>query len=198
MVINYDLYNIKKEQCAENQICRSFMKSLGNFIAVMVSITITLFLLNQAYAIEKAPLQLATDFALPDLSGRMVSLKDFKGKIVIVDFWATWCVPCRNTMRELSAIDKKYKNKDVVVLGISIDDPASFDNDYIKRFLKNHEVVYQILRADKNVIKDYLGVLNVKVPVMFIIDRKGRIAWKIVGFEPGVAEKHTKELLSNY
>jgi thiol-disulfide isomerase/thioredoxin len=61
------------------------------------------------------------DFSLPDTSGKMVSMKDFKGKVIFIDVWATWCGPCRGQIPSLKEIEEEYKDKDIVFMGISLD-----------------------------------------------------------------------------
>ncbi|MFC1867165.1 peroxiredoxin family protein [Thermodesulfobacteriota bacterium] len=141
--------------------------------------------------------QMAPYFTLPDLSGNMVSLKDFRGKIVFVDFWATWCLPCRKSLPELAKLDKKYRDKGLVILGLSMDNPDSFDNKYVSEFIKDFKVEYQILRADKKVVENYLGTEGVSIPALIIVDSKGKIVEKQVGFDPGIAEKALRKLLEN-
>jgi peroxiredoxin len=152
-----------------------------------------LFLLGSvgADAQEKAP-----DFTLKDLSGNMVSLKDYRGKIVLVDFWATWCVPCRKSIPELVELRKKNKSKEWVIFGLSIDDPESWDDKYVADFAKKRlKINYTVLRADKKVIKDYLGTKPVGIPILFVIDKEGVIVDKLLGHVPGAAERSLKKLL---
>jgi peroxiredoxin len=140
--------------------------------------------------------QKAPDFTLKDLSGNMVSLKDYRGKIVLVDFWATWCVPCRKSIPELVELRKKYKGKEWVILGLSIDDPNSWDDKYVADFAKKRlKINYRILRADKKVIEVYLGTKPVGIPILFVIDKEGVIVDKVIGHEPGAAERSLKKLL---
>ncbi len=144
-----------------------------------------------ADAQEKAP-----DFTLKDLSGNTVSLKDYRGQIVLLDFWATWCVPCRKSIPELVELRKKYKSKEWVILGLSIDDPKYWDNKYVADFSKKRlKINYKVLRADKKVIKDYLGAKPAGIPILFVIDREGMIVDKVLGFAPGEAERLLKKLL---
>jgi len=143
-------------------------------------------------AVHGGPLsasEMAPDFSLPDLSGEMVSLKDFRGNLVLVDFWATWCVPCRKSLPELAALEKKYRNQGVTVLGLSVDNPDSFDNQYIKDFLEKYKVAYRILRADQSVIHAYLGKDYPKVPTLFIIDGQGRILKVLEGYTGNLASE---------
>jgi hypothetical protein len=92
---------------------------------------------------------------------------------------------------------KKYKSKEWVIFGLSIDDPEKgWDDKYVADFAKNRlKINYTVLRADKKVIKDYLGVEPEGIPQLFFIDREGMIVDKVIGFEPGAAERSLKKLL---
>jgi cytochrome c biogenesis protein CcmG/thiol:disulfide interchange protein DsbE len=167
-------------------------------LAVGTVVIIVLFLVLCATNIKTIYAQQgASDFTLSDLSGNMVSLKDFRGEIVFVDFWATWCLPCRKSLPELSSLDKKYRDKGLVILGLSIDDPDSYDNQYVSNFISKYNIEYRILRADQKVIGQYLGTEDVNVPTLFIVDKEGKILEKHVGFESGVLEKILQKLLKN-
>jgi peroxiredoxin len=167
--------------------------------AIHRAIVFCIFLLLIFFPIGGAAAQQKTapDFTLPDLSGNMVSLKDFRGKIVFVDFWATTCVPCRKSLPELAELDKKYRDKGLVILGLSVDDPDSFDNKYVSEFKDKYKVEYPILRADAKMMKDYLGVKEAFLPTLVIIDREGKIVDIHVGFDPGGPEKALKGLLES-
>ena len=112
------------------------------FIVLLVTIMSPISVAT-VWAGDKAP-----EFTLTDLSGKAISLSDFRGKYVIVDFWATWCVPCRKSLPTLAQADRKFRERGVVILGLSIDNPESFDNAYLSKFLKPFKVEYPILRAD--------------------------------------------------
>ena len=77
---------------------------------------------------ETEGLQMAPDFALEDLSGNKVTLKQYQGHIVVLDFWATWCPPCRASIPELVRVQKKFRDKGVVFLALSEDDPQMYTN----------------------------------------------------------------------
>jgi len=153
------------------------------------------FLLSIACIKDTNAQQMAPDFSLPDLTGETVSLKEFRGKIVLVDFWATWCLPCRKTLPELAKLDKKYREKGLVILGLSIDDPSSYDNKYVADFKDRYKIEYRILRADKKTYQSYLGTDDPRVPTLFIVDKKGKIVGKHEGFELGTLEKELLKLL---
>lgn len=77
--------------------------------------------------------QLAPDFTLTDLEGNQVSLSDFRGKIVFINFWATWCVPCRVEMPEIEAVYQQYKDRDVVVIGVDLFEPEDEVRQYVQQ-----------------------------------------------------------------
>jgi thiol-disulfide isomerase/thioredoxin len=121
----------------------------------------------------------APDFTLTSLAGDKISLSDFKGKIVIVDFWATWCPPCRRGIPDLISIQNKYKNK-VAVIGISLDRENTKAG--VPSFVKKMGINYPIVYFTDKVINDFGGVNA--IPTSFIIDQKGNIVSKMVGLYP--------------
>jgi peroxiredoxin len=137
----------------------------------------------------------APDFILPDLSGNEVSLKQFKGQIVLLDFWATWCLPCRRSIPELIDIQEKYEDQDLVILGVSVDDPRKANDNVLLAFKKRYKINYSILRVTRSVGIDYFGNTQMAIPTLFVIDREGGVASKIVGYQPGVVERELNKLL---
>jgi cytochrome c biogenesis protein CcmG/thiol:disulfide interchange protein DsbE len=137
----------------------------------------------------------APDFSLKDISGKTVSLQDLRGKYVIIDFWATWCPPCLMSIPELVSLQRKYEEKGLVVIGISLDDPQKVDSRALTQFRDQHRIGYPILRADDRVVRDYAGSGGMSIPTMFFVDREGRIVEKLVGFAPGRVEKSIKKLI---
>ena len=137
----------------------------------------------------------APDFTLKSLTGERISLKDFTGSIVLVDFWATWCGPCLMTIPELIHLQDKYRDRGVVVLGISVDDPAKTDDMQLQRFTEKYKMNYHIMRDDKDVMKMYVGDAIASIPTMCIVNREGKIVDTIFGVSPGEAEKTIERLL---
>lgn len=138
---------------------------------------------------------LAPGFTLRDLSGNEVSLKQYKDKVVLLDFWATWCPPCRRSIPELVDLQKKYLDQGLVILGISTDDPRRTGDKSLLAFKEHYKINYRILRADSSVTMDYFGTGSMAIPTLFIIDREGGVVTKIVGFQPGIVEKKVKNIL---
>mgnify|MGYP001066238365 CR=1 FL=1 len=137
----------------------------------------------------------APNFSLSDLSGRTTSLKDYRGTVVLLDFWATWCPPCRLSIPELVQIQAEYRDQGVTVLGISMDDPGQFPDAYLKAFKEKYQINYPILRGDQEVMEKYFGNAPPAIPTMFVIDRQGQIRERIVGFSPGAVEDSLENLL---
>lgn len=120
----------------------------------------------------------APDFTLNDLAGSPYSLKDAKGKVVILDFWASWCPPCKMELPHFQALYDKYRDKGLVVIGISVDriSPAQ-----IAAFTRANGMTYPVLVATQDVVDSYGGVRD--LPTTFVISRKGRIIKKFVGYQ---------------
>jgi thiol-disulfide isomerase/thioredoxin len=162
--------------------------------AILVTLCLWLLTPQACTSKEKAGL-LAPNFTLEGLSGERVSLADHRGRFVLIDFWATWCPPCLRSIPELVELNKKYKEKGLVVLGISLDDPNRVDNNLLAAFKEKHRMDYVILRGSQAVLQDYSGPEGMSIPTMFFVDRNGRIAEKLVGFMPGRVENALKKLM---
>jgi peroxiredoxin len=137
----------------------------------------------------------APDFTLQDLAGNEVSLRQYKGKIVFLDFWATWCLPCRKSIPELVDVQEKYRDQGLVILGISTDDPRRTSVKTLLAFKNKYRINYSILRANHSVTTAYLGTGQMPIPTLFVIDREGRVVDGIVGYAPGAVERSLKKLL---
>jgi thiol-disulfide isomerase/thioredoxin len=127
------------------------------------------------------------DFTLKDMNGVDVKLASFKGKPIIVNFWATWCGPCRAEIPSLVELQTQYgeEGKDVVILGISVDDPVEKLKPYAAQMKMNYPVLVGNGRDD---VQDAFGPLW-GIPVTVFIDREGRIAKK----HSGIASKEQFE-----
>ena len=119
---------------------------------------------------------LAPDFSLKNQAGQTVKLSSFQGKPVLLNFWATWCGPCQSEMPSLEALYQKYKDKNFVVLGVSLDEdgwPA------IQEFLKQVPVTFPILNDNGETISELYHTF--RIPESYLIDASGKISDKIVG-----------------
>jgi peroxiredoxin len=120
--------------------------------------------------------KVAPDFALKDVTGKTVKLSDYRGKVVLLNFWATWCEPCQIEIPWFIEFQKSYKDRDFAVLGISMDDDGW---DSVKPYLEQRKINYRVVIATEDLSGKYGGIEN--LPTTFVIDRQGRIAAAHVG-----------------
>ena len=126
----------------------------------------------------------APGFTLVDLNGKKVSLKDFKGKPVMVNFWATWCGPCKLEMPWLEQFHQQYGPQGLVILGIASDEaPKSL----VESTARKLGVTYPILLTDEQVEKPYGGIDT--LPESFYVDRAGNVAIETAGMRDGQGGK---------
>ena len=116
------------------------------------------------------------DFSLQDLQGRPVELGRFHGKAIFINFWATWCVPCRAEMPAMEKLYQDFKDRDFVMLAISGDLGGKED---VKPFLEEFKFTFPILLDPDLKIHDLYGVRG--IPTTFLIDKKGTVAQKMLG-----------------
>ena len=166
-------------------------------IFVILSIMMLLTFSGCSSDTEEEPVKAidAPDFTLDSVTGENITLSDFKGKVVLLDFWATWCGPCMQSIPELVRLHKRYSDKGVVLLGVSMDTMAQADDEQLKKFMATFNIKYHVMRDDGVVSKAYFGNSLIGIPTMHVISREGKIVKTIMGFEPGEAEKAIELLL---
>ena len=118
----------------------------------------------------------APEWALPGLDGKTVQLSDFKGKVVVLNFWATWCPPCRREIPDLVALHNKYADQGVVVIGVSLDEGGAA---VVKSFATKSGIHYPLVMGDPQTAQAYGGISA--IPTTFIISRDGKLAGSIEG-----------------
>ncbi len=126
----------------------------------------------------------APDWQLKNLDGKEVKLSDFKGKVVILNFWATWCPPCRREIPSFVWLQKQYGDKGLVIVGVSLDEKGP---GVVKPFAAKMGINYPIVMGDPKTAADYGGIEV--VPTTSVIDRNGKIAAE----HQGDAERATFE-----
>jgi len=135
--------------------------------------------------------QNAPDFVLPTLEGKSLRLSNFEGKVIILDFWATHCPPCRQEIPDFIKLYNKYRDKGLVIIGVSLD---SGDVEGLKRFCQNEGVNYPIAIGNYEVTKSYGGIKY--IPTTFIIDKNKNIVKKFIGYTSiDVFEREIEKLL---
>jgi len=136
---------------------------------------------------EESKRQAAPDFALKDVNGTTVHLSDYRGKVVLLDFWATWCGPCKMEIPWFMEFERKYKDRGFAVLGVSMDDDGW---PTVKPFIKDIGMNYRVVLGNDQTGDLYGGIEA--LPTAFLIDRQGRVAIEHVGlssrreFEDGI------------
>ena len=119
----------------------------------------------------------APDFRLPSVDGSMVRLSDYQGRVVIVDFWATWCPPCLEMIPVLSDLHRRYSGKGLTILGVSLDREGL---PVLGPFVHEKRIPYKVLMGNRDISRAFGGVST--IPTIFIVDRSGRLVRKMVGY----------------
>jgi thiol-disulfide isomerase/thioredoxin len=167
------------------------MRSFFDKLIVFSFIFIVAIFFDCGKSSEKKNPNPGFDFDLPDLNGTIVSLQDFRGKVLVINFWATWCPPCQEEIPKLNQLLQQYKNDGLVVIGIALDKDSL---NLVEPFVREKKIGYPILVGNEQVLratKEFSGV-----PTTLIIDQKGNIHKKYDGsFDKDDLEKSLKELL---
>jgi cytochrome c biogenesis protein CcmG/thiol:disulfide interchange protein DsbE len=118
----------------------------------------------------------APDFSLQDLKGKRISLSDYRGKVLFLNFWATWCPPCRAEIPDFVEVYKEYKNKGMEIIGLSVDEMSEED---LMAFVEKYEIDYPVAFATEKIVGDYEP--GQYIPTTIIIDKQGKIRHRYVG-----------------
>jgi len=116
------------------------------------------------------------DFSLQDLNGKKFGLNQFKGKVIFLNFWATWCGPCKEEMPGLEVLYQKFKDKKFILLAISVDYEGL---QPVQEFINKHHYTFPVLLDPKCEILDLFEVKG--IPTTFLIDKKGKMVGKAIG-----------------
>jgi peroxiredoxin len=132
---------------------------------------------------------MASDFSLQDMSGKTIRLSDYKGKVVLLEFWATWCPPCRASVPGLQKLHNAYKDKGLVLLAVSMDEGGE---DEVRSFIRESGITYTVLKGTEDVAMKY----EVRsIPMMLVLNKEGRIAKRYLGM--GSDEDLEKDIKAN-
>lgn len=127
-------------------------------------------------------------------SGQQVTLANYKGYVLVIDFFATWCPPCKESIPHLAAMNRKYGKQGLQVLGANVDENG--DNKLLREFIAEHKINYPVAAISEDQQADY-GIRS--IPAIYIINKKGVIAEKFMGFSDETArsmEAAIKRLLA--
>ncbi|MDZ7262437.1 MAG: TlpA family protein disulfide reductase [candidate division KSB1 bacterium] len=160
------------------------------FVSILI-VYLFSFTVSARWEENKSDSKQAPDFSLPNLEGKQVKLSDFKGKVIILDFWATWCPPCRMEIPDFIDLYKTYQDTGLVILGVALDQEGE---KVVKPFAKKQGINYPILMGNAQVVQKYGGIQG--IPTTFIINQEGKIITTFLGYRPKkVFEEEVKKLL---
>lgn len=131
----------------------------------------------------------APDFTVIDLEGNEITLTDYQGKIVFLNFWATWCSPCREEIPGFIEAYEEHKEEGMRIIGISLDQGKE---DKIREFVEEYKINYPVAKGDSDLVRKYQT--GRVVPETFIIDQEGKFRHKHIGF----MDKETLEKYFNF
>jgi cytochrome c biogenesis protein CcmG, thiol:disulfide interchange protein DsbE len=124
------------------------------------------------------PIEPGPDFRLPKLNGGQLGSRDLQGRVVLLDFWATWCVPCRESLPFYQTLANAHRERGLRVVAVSVDSDAS----EVRHFVAEHRLTYDILVDAGGSLASRLELPA--MPTLLLIDRDGNVFWKHAGFEP--------------
>ena len=132
---------------------------------------------------KRASGKAAPPFELKDANGQTVHLADYKGKVVLLDFWATWCGPCKIEIPWFMEFEQQFKDRGFAVVGVSMDEDGW---NAVKPYLLRMKINYRVLLGNDKIAESYGGVDS--LPTTFLIDRQGNIVSKHIGVSSGKEE----------
>ena len=155
-----------------------FVITIGYFLLFSQD---SLINISQKEAVKKAlqDINKAPDFTLTALNDSSYRLSDLKGKVVLINFWATWCGPCRMEIPEFNELHENYKERGFEILGISVSDSKKQLQNFSKSFVIDYPLLFGNTKNMNKIMRDYGGVYA--VPSSFLIGRNGRIIWSYPG-----------------
>lgn len=149
-------------------------------------------IVSLANASSATAAELAPPFQVKTLDGRLVSDDQLRGRVVLINFWATWCPPCRAEMPGFESVYERHADSEFVVLGVAMD---ASGNDDVQRFLAERHITYPVAMANGSMVRNFGGVSL--LPSSFLIDRRGRIRNQVQGvYDAATLERQVEELLN--
>lgn len=154
------------------------MKLLTKFLVSLLAITMIAAACSSSESSSSAKLNKAPGFALEGMDGKTVDFKEYQGKLVLVDFWATWCPPCRRSIPHLAELHKKYSSRGFAVVGISLDQTG---RESVANFARENSIPYTVLMGSQDVAESWN--IGGGIPVAILVNREGAVVEKIVGYK---------------
>ena len=130
------------------------------------------------------------DFDIVTTDGRTIKLSEYRGKVVVVDFWATWCPPCREEVPQLVRLAEQNRARGIEVIGLHIDDRGRSSPSAIKKFITQFDINYTVGMASDEMFTAYLGTEEDTIPQTLVFDRKGNAVAHFVGYD----KSHARQL----
>jgi peroxiredoxin len=151
------------------------MRKISWFMIPMMLVMFVLVSADNACAVKNDP-PVAPDFTLNDLKGNQISLSEYKGKVLFLNFWATWCPPCRAEIPDFIEVYDEYKSKGLEILGVSVDEIGA---DKVSKFVERYKMNYPVAMATNELFRNYPPPQH--IPTTIVIDRDGKIQHRKVG-----------------
>jgi len=129
------------------------------------------------------------DYDVRTLDGTAIKLSGYRGKVVVMDFWATWCPPCRQEVPQLTRLQKENQGRGLEVVGLHIDDRGRSTPEAIRRFISDFGINYTIGMATNDMFTAYLGTEDDTIPQTLVFDRRGRLVEHLIGYDSSHARK---------
>jgi cytochrome c biogenesis protein CcmG/thiol:disulfide interchange protein DsbE len=161
---------------------------ISKFSLILCLCLVGVFFLAHCAKEKKSPSALAPDFTLKTLDGQEIILSQLKGKVVLLDFWATWCGPCREAIPHLIQLYKAYRENGFEVIGMSLD---KGDGEVVRNFAKSMDIPYPVVIATEEVVRNYRVT---SIPTTFFIDKEGKIRQRITGFNNTISQQMTSQV----
>jgi len=140
-------------------------------------------------AISDASKVAPTDFDIKTLEGGAFKLSDYRGKVVVIDFWATWCPPCIESVPQLVRISKENRQRGVEIIGLHIDDRGRSKPEDIRKFIDQYNINYTIGLASDDMFISYLGEKETTIPQTLVFDRTGKAVAHLIGYDRNLAKE---------